>query len=146
LFGEKGHIIDRGYDTEYIFVENRGRNVANGCSATITIENIETESVISASLEDTNKPIKTYTEGNQLNADLPWASVDRSSNRNLNRGESGMLYLFRTHNNSIIIPSELGWKTPTCILSLTDAPYNATLEITSQSGKPIEKQIEIGES
>jgi hypothetical protein len=143
-FEEKDNIIDKGYNTEYIFIENNGRNVAKGCSANLTVENIEAESVISASLEDMNEPMKIYPEGDQLSANLPWASVDRASNRNLNRGEAGMLYLFKTDANNIIIPSELGWETPTCVLSSTDGPYEGTLRITSQNGTPIEKDIMIG--
>lgn len=142
-FEDQDDIIDRGYDTEYIFIENNGRNVAKGCSANITIEKIEAESVISASLGDMNEPMKIYPEGDQLSANLPWASADRISNRNLNRGEAGMLYLFKTDGNNIIIPSELGWETPTCVLSSTDAPYKGTLKITSQNSTPIEKDITI---
>jgi hypothetical protein len=144
-FKEKNNIINKTYNTGYIFIKNRGRNVAKGCSANLTIENIEAESVVSASLEDVNEPMKTYPEGDQLNANLPWASVDRTSNKNLNRGETAMLYLFKTGENNIIIPSELGWKTPTCVLSLTDAPYEGTLRITSQDSTHIEKDIIIGE-
>lgn len=140
-FGQKNTIIDRRYDIEYIRIENNGRNVAKGCSANITIENIEAESVISASLENMDEPMKIYPEGDQLSANLPWASVDRPSNRNLNRGETGMLYLFKKGDNNIIIPSELGWNTPTCVLSSTDGPYEGTLRITSQNSTPIKKDI-----
>lgn len=144
-FGKKDSIVDKNYDIEYIFIKNKGRNVANGCSANLTIENIEAESVVSASLEEVNEPMKIYPEGDQLNANLPWASVDRISNKNLNRGETAMLYLFKSDKNNIIIPSGLGWKTPTCLLSSTDAPYEGTLRITSQNSIHIEREIIIGE-
>lgn len=146
LFDGKNNIIEKSYDIEYIFIKNEGRNVAKECSANLTIENIEAESVVSASLESVNEPMKTYPESDQLNANLPWASVNKITSRNLNRGETAMLYLFKSSSNNIIIPSELGWKTPTCVLSSTDAPYKGTLRITSQNSTHIEKNIIIGEA
>lgn len=142
---EKEFVIKEGnFEVRAAVIKNNGGSVARNCVATLITRGLIQESILAAPLENTTEPIKSHPEDEDLSGNLCWAAPTSCRVRNLNRGESAVLWLYREQKSSIVVPSELGWETPTYILSSKGSPYTADLKITAENTNPMEKETQIG--
>lgn len=126
-----------------VFVENVGRSAAQHCNAVLKVHDIGEDALISASIAGTDEPLKQYPEDGDIHANLRWETTTESGARDLNRDETAILRLYREQDEFIVVPSELGFSTPACILAKRGAPYDATLQITANDTKAVVDRLSL---